>query len=342
MYGCENRKITKKEKLWVSVFNSIEFAGTREVLRTKQKALKSSEKGNKPNASRSLTDPEVDELHRKGQLGSETPEAMLNTLWFNNCTHFGMRGGKEHRDLCWGDIQLKEGISAGEAIQFLEFTERQTKTRTGENRRNIRPVKPRMYENKNKERCPVQLYKAFAQRRPEDCNDSDYPFYLAVNNVKERNETQAWFKRTAVGVNKLYAIMKAMAEKANLTNKEDITNHSARKTMILKLNDNQVPPTHIMQISGHKNVQSINSYSSLNSRQLQTISTIISTESQTRERSSQPMSHSELTANCGLSSIFSNSTISGNIEININNHASRKPPVKRKRLVIESSDSSKE
>ncbi|XP_067030910.1 uncharacterized protein KIAA1958-like [Acropora muricata] len=158
----------KKVSYGFSVFNSIEFAGTREVLRTKQKALKSSGKGNKPNASRSLTDSEVDELYRKGQLGSETPEAMLNTLWFNNCTHFGMRGAKEHRDLCWGDIQLKEDISAGEAIQFLEYTERQTKTRTGENRRNILPVKPRMYENKNKERCPVQLYKAFAQRRPKE------------------------------------------------------------------------------------------------------------------------------------------------------------------------------
>ena len=70
-----------------------------------------------------------------------------------------------------------------------------TKTRTGENPRGIRPVKPRMYENENKERCPVQLNKAFAQRRPEDCNNADCLFYLAVNNVKERNETQAWFKR---------------------------------------------------------------------------------------------------------------------------------------------------
>lgn len=133
-----------------------------------------------------------------------------------------------------------------------------------------------------------------------------------------------------------------MAVKANLRNKENIINYSARKTMIQKLNDNQVPPTHIMQISGHKNIQSINNYSSLNSRQLQTISTIISTESQTRECSAQPMSHSELPTNCGLLSIFANSTISGNIEININNQASHKPPVKRKRLVIESSDSSQE
>ena len=53
------------------------------------------------------------------------------------------------------------------------YTKRQKKARTGENPRDIRPVKPRMYENESKERCPVQLYKAFAQRRPEDCNNAD-------------------------------------------------------------------------------------------------------------------------------------------------------------------------
>ena len=127
---------------------------------------------------------------------------MLNTLWFNNTTHFGMRGGKGHQDLCWGDIQLKEDISDGEAI-YLEYMERQTKTCMGENHCDMRPVKPKMYENENKERWPVQLYRAFAQKRPEDCNNADCPFYLTVNNVKERNKTQAWFKRTAVGVNKL-------------------------------------------------------------------------------------------------------------------------------------------
>ena len=136
-----------------------------------------------------------------------------------------------------------------------------------------------MCENENNERRPVQLNKAFAQKRPEDCDNADYPFYLAVNNVKERNETPAWFKRTAVEVNKLYAIMKTMAVKANLTNRENITNHSARKTMIQKLNDKQVPSTHIMQIFSHKNVRSIINYSCLNSRPLQTINTITSTGS---------------------------------------------------------------
>ena len=112
------RYVKKKSYcFWVIIF--IEFAGTREVLKAKQKALKSLGKGcrNKPNASHSLTDSEVDELYRKGQLGSGTPEAMLN-----NTTRFGMRGGIENRDLCWGDIQLKEDISDGEAIPYLELT----------------------------------------------------------------------------------------------------------------------------------------------------------------------------------------------------------------------------
>ena len=68
-------RYVKKKSYGFSVINSIEFAGTPEVLKEKQKALKSSGKSKKPNASRSLTDSEVDELYRKGhwQLGSEMP-----------------------------------------------------------------------------------------------------------------------------------------------------------------------------------------------------------------------------------------------------------------------------
>jgi len=46
--------------------------------------------------------------------------------------------------------------------------------------------------------------------------------------------------------------------------------------MIQKLNDEGVPPTHIMQISGHNNVQSLNNYSTLSERQQQNISNILS------------------------------------------------------------------
>ena len=85
---------------------------------------------------------------------AESPRSLLNALWLNNCIYFGMRSGKEQRDLCWGDLQLK---TDSEGNRFVEFSqERQTKTRTGENPRNVREKKPQMYENKNNaDRCPI-------------------------------------------------------------------------------------------------------------------------------------------------------------------------------------------
>ena len=44
---------------------------------------------------------------------------------------------------------------------------------------------------------------------------------------------------------------------------KNLTNHSGKKRMIQKLNDQGVPPTHIMQISEHKNIQSLKNYSIL-------------------------------------------------------------------------------
>ena len=103
----------------------------------------------------------------------------------------------------------------------------------------------------------------------------DSPFYLAINYTRVANSSKPWFKAAPMGSNKLNSLMKTMAEKAGL-NAENLTNHSARKRMIQKLNDHEVPPTHIMQISGHKNVQSLNNYSSLSEKQQRDISNIMS------------------------------------------------------------------
>ena len=51
---------------------------------------------------------------------------------------------------------------------------------------------------------------------------------------------------------------------------------SARKRLIQKLNDEGVPPNQIIQISGHKNVNSLNNDSKLNNDQTQRISDILS------------------------------------------------------------------
>ena len=68
-------------------------------------------------------------------VGSHCPTSLLNTLWFNNTLHYGMRGGSaEHRNLCYGDVKL--------GCELVEYNERQTKTRTGADVNNIRHSAP--------------------------------------------------------------------------------------------------------------------------------------------------------------------------------------------------------
>ena len=124
-------------------------------------------------------------LYEKGQLGAHNPNALLNTVWWNNCRHFGMRGGREHHDLRWGDVKLMTNSGGKE---YLEYSERQTKTRQGDNPRNIRSVKPTMWSTSsdiNDNRNPVSVYKQYRDRRPKDMFGSDSPFYLGINHVRQ-------------------------------------------------------------------------------------------------------------------------------------------------------------
>ena len=119
----------KKKKYPASIINDLAFEKTRKTLQSKQKELKKQGKGNKPNASVALTTSELNTLYEKSLLGTRNPESLLNTLWLNNTMHFGLRGCKEHRDMCWGDVKL---MQTADGKEFLEFNEtNQNKNRFG-------------------------------------------------------------------------------------------------------------------------------------------------------------------------------------------------------------------
>ena len=100
------------------------------------------------------------------------------------------------------------------------------------------------------EKDPVAAYKLYAKKRPTEMNDSDAPFYLAVNNCTKQESSKLWFKTSAVGQRKLNTLTRKMAEKAGLG--ANVKNHSGRKTMIHSLINNSIPATDIIQLSGHK------------------------------------------------------------------------------------------
>ena len=98
----------KSKNYLSSIINDLVFEQTIKVLKSKEKMLKKQGKGNKPNASVALTNEEIQIIYEKKLLGIESPEALLNTLWLNNCLHFGLRDCKKHRNMCCGDAKLHQ------------------------------------------------------------------------------------------------------------------------------------------------------------------------------------------------------------------------------------------
>ena len=269
----------RKNNYGFSVLNDKEFREVEDILKKKQKQLKSIDKGNRPNAADPLSDEDIATFYSCGVLGIDSPRALLNALWLNNCIYFGMRPGEEQRDLCWGDLQLKTG---SEGNRFAEFSkERQTKTRTGENPRNLRKEKPQMYENKNNpDRCPINTYLAYKNHRPADMMTDESPFYLAVN-IESPKPGQKWFKCSPLGVNSLRSMLKNMIKDSGLKTDQKLVNHSTRKHLVQKLVDNDVPPNEIIQITGHQNVNSLNNCSTLSDKKQQQISAVLSNTAST-------------------------------------------------------------
>lgn len=179
--------------------NDLAFKTTRKTLQSKQIELKKQGKGNKPNVSVNVSHTsELNAMYVKSLLGTRNSESLSNTLWLNNTMHFGLRGGKEHRDMSWSDVKLKQ---TADGEKHLEFNEKQTKTRAGSDCRNVRKIAPKMFATDGSGRDPVVTYNLYARKRPEEMNDDESPFYLAVNTLKaESLQTKEYLKAAPVGI----------------------------------------------------------------------------------------------------------------------------------------------
>ncbi|XP_056000117.1 uncharacterized protein KIAA1958-like [Ostrea edulis] len=344
----------RENKYPFSLVNDKEFATSRTVLISKRKELKQKGKGGRPNAAEPLTKSEENILKEKGCIGLHSPKALLNKIWLQNTMMFGIRGGTENQKLRWSDIQLKKDENDRE---YLEYRERETKTRTGELSTHLRAFRPKQFAvPDDPSSCPVATYKAFRHHRPTSTMSPDSPFYVAIN-YKRAPDSHIWYKNQPLGENSLRSIMREMAKNANLPGKK--TNHSARKSTCTKLLHAGIAPTTIQQLTGHKNVQSINNYAVASVEMQKTMSDILSNK-ESKESTScvstySPPRHPPTASATSMPSVdissnssFRQSTSAGelfanakmmNCTININNYGSN-PPQKRKRIrVIESDDS---
>ena len=104
---------------------------SRKVLEAKRKNLVVQGKGNRPNATRSLTEEEEEKLFQSGTFGAANPVALQRTIWWILSLYFGFRAPDQSRKLCWGDVSLqKDPIQDGREM-LVWLNDWGTKTRKG-------------------------------------------------------------------------------------------------------------------------------------------------------------------------------------------------------------------
>ena len=140
-----------------------------------------------------------------------------------------------------------------------------TKTRQGGLRMKRRGQLPKMFAT-NDSTCPVAIFRSYLSHRPEKLKMSS-PLYLAF---KYKPKTKVRYKSQKMGTNRLGEIMKRIVRGTAVeqTGKR-LTNHSARKTVIKKLDDANIPRAQIVSVTDHRNQKSLEDYvdfSPLNAR----------------------------------------------------------------------------
>lgn len=257
-------RVLQENEYPFDILKDKEFETSRKVLANRRKQLVGLGLGNKPCATRSLTSKEIDELFKNGYFGAENPLSLQRAIWWKISISFGFRARDESRKLCFGDIKLMVDENGAEYLEWDK--ERGSKTRTGEtSNTHQRAFNPCAYATGGPQ-CPVEIYKIFVSKRPIESKNNDSPFFLAMVPNDKLQHTQPWYYNRPLGKNKLGEFLSKAPSylqsisQNSTTSRSKISNHSVRKTAITTLLENNVDPLHVSQLSGHKNIESLNSY----------------------------------------------------------------------------------
>ena len=194
-------------------------------------------------------------------------------MWFLLTLHFGHRARHEAREIKFGEIALKKDEASGE--EYLEWTtERESKTRHGDENEHQRSFRPKAYETGDR-KCPASCFKEFVYRRPEEAKSPESPFFLAIRH--QRNpEDKIWFVNSPMWKNKIGQFLSSATKNLPMSTSGKFTNHSVRKTCIKTLLDSGVSHNNVAQLSSHKSLKSLDSYAVVSCEQQRQMSKILS------------------------------------------------------------------
>ncbi|XP_030332356.1 zinc finger MYM-type protein 2 isoform X4 [Strigops habroptila] len=180
---------------------------------------------------------EEDYLWRIKQLGSHSPVALLNTLFYFNTKYFGLKTVEQHLRLSFGTVfrQWKKNPLTKESKACLRYqvsslcrADSEDKITTGKRKHeDDEPVFEQIENTSDPARCPVKMFECYLSKSPQNLNQRTDMFYLQPE-CSVSTESPIWYTATSLDRNTLenmlvrVLLVKDIYDKDNYELDEDI------------------------------------------------------------------------------------------------------------------------
>ncbi|XP_065534667.1 zinc finger MYM-type protein 2 isoform X5 [Lathamus discolor] len=180
---------------------------------------------------------EEDYLWRIKQLGSHSPVALLNTLFYFNTKYFGLKTVEQHLRLSFGTVfrQWKKNPLTKESKACLRYqvsslcrADTEDKITTGKRKHeDDEPVFEQIENTSDPARCPVKMFECYLSKSPQNLNQRTDMFYLQPE-CSVSAESPIWYTATSLDRNTLenmlvrVLLVKDIYDKDNYELDEDI------------------------------------------------------------------------------------------------------------------------
>ena len=186
------------------------FKHTMSVLNQKKNEHKILVLKNAENNKLNLND--IERLFQMGEIGLHNPKALMQFLYISIIQGLRIGRGLEMYKLKWGDILF---CVMANGIEFLTHVKYVNPTTNAESSGTFISSGAKIFANVDKDRCPIEVYKLYASKRPITMNDPSSPFLLFAP-TKSPMAGQAWYASRCMGRNAIGGLMKELIRKSRL------------------------------------------------------------------------------------------------------------------------------
>uniref|UniRef100_A0A8C0WW13 TRASH domain-containing protein n=1 Tax=Castor canadensis TaxID=51338 RepID=A0A8C0WW13_CASCN len=155
---------------------------------------------------------EEDYLWRIKQLGSHSPVALLNTLFYFNTKYFGLKTVEQHLRLSFGTVfrhwkknplTMENKACLRYQVSSLCGTDNEDKITTGKRKHeDDEPVFEQIENTTNPSRCPVKMFECYLSKSPQNLNQRMDVFYLQPE-CSSSTDSPVWYTSTSLDRNTL-------------------------------------------------------------------------------------------------------------------------------------------